>query len=139
MFTPELKAVVDSARNRLNATPAIVMDGAQLNLWQGLLKKCQKVRPTADADEKGWMFWVTSQRGGIDAFGEYEDYREEVDSLKEFNTLWLEWYPDETAWHQVNVLYRNTECHLFLEGWFASINFGDGQVATNGLFGISEI
>lgn len=47
--------------------------------------------------------WIEVERGPVEAFGDYEEFKEsgEVESPEEFGQLWKEYYPEEIKWLMV--------------------------------------
>ena len=45
--------------------------------------------------------WIEVERGPVEAFGDYEEFKEsgEVESPEEFGQLWKEYYPEEIKWY----------------------------------------
>lgn len=54
-----------------------------------------------------WELWLTSERGPIEAFGDYEEMKNDgdVDSYEEFKRLWLEFFPEEKQWYYMAAIY----------------------------------
>jgi len=71
-------------------------------------------------DDEFRTLWIEADRGSIDDFGRFEDYREEevVETENEFNDLWLYYYPDQKKWYSLSVtkyagqLYFNFDMEL---------------------------
>ncbi len=60
--------------------------------------------------------WLEVLRGSIGDFGDFESYRDdgEVETYEEFETLWKDWYPDETKWYQFATSKYKTDLYFYL-------------------------
>ncbi len=50
--------------------------------------------------------WLTSDRGTIEDFGDFEEMRSwgDVDTYEEFETLWHDYYPNEIQWYHMTAV-----------------------------------
>lgn len=62
-------------------------------------------RIKVQGDDAYRAVWITGERGGIEDFGDYEEYLEvgEVSNKEEFIDLWKFYYPDELKWFKFSV------------------------------------
>jgi len=69
-------------------------------------------------DEEIRHTWIEVERGPVEAFGDYEEFKEsgEVESLEEFEQIWKEYYPEETKWYIFKTLKFRDEKFFYLNG-----------------------
>jgi hypothetical protein len=77
------------------------------------VRKCyhllEKIEPRRDGNDSVWSLWVRTERGRLEDFGDYEEFREagEVESPEEFEELWKAEYPEQIQWRRFSVVrYR---------------------------------
>ncbi len=72
----------------------------------------------AGADDKIRHTWLEVDRGPVEAFGNYEEFREdgEVSSRKEFDRLWKDYYPDKTVWYKFQTAEYEGTLYFYLNG-----------------------
>jgi hypothetical protein len=72
----------------------------------------------AGADDEIRHTWLEVDRGPVEAFGNYEEYREdgEVSSRKEFERLWKDYYPDKTVWYKFQTAEFEGILYFYLNG-----------------------
>ena len=68
-------------------------------------------------DEEIRHTWIEVERGPVEAFGDYEEFKEseEVESRKEFEQLRNEYYPEETKWYEFKTSKFREEKFLYLD------------------------
>jgi len=103
LYTPQVDAIAGYIGRGSSAKarhPDIVARFA------ALLGDLRRVRPREPEGDPAWSFWVRSERGPISAFGDYQEFLDagEVASLAEFESLWHEYYPSPTKWHEATVV-----------------------------------
>jgi len=56
-------------------------------------------------DDELRSIWITAERGEMEDFGDYSDFKEggEVNSKKDFEELWKYYYPDKIRWYNFAV------------------------------------
>ncbi len=62
-------------------------------------------------DDEYRNIWITTERGSLEDFGDFDEYLEEgeVDSLENFKDLWHGYYPDEIKWYNFAITkYKDT-------------------------------
>ena len=72
----------------------------------------------AEIDDDIRQTWIEVERGPVEAFGDYEEFKEsgEVASPEEFEQLWKVYYPEETKWYKFQTsIYQNEK--FFLPEW----------------------
>lgn len=59
--------------------------------------------------------WIEVKRGTISAFGDYEEFKDsgEVESRKEFEQLWKEYYPKKTKWYKFETAKYENELFFY--------------------------
>lgn len=69
----------------------------------------KKIKPTGKSTDKRkiWTLWFKTERGPIEAFGDFEEMKSygEVETYEEFENLWKMLYPDEEDWYCFDALY----------------------------------
>ena len=72
----------------------------------------------AGADDESRHTWLEVDRGPVEAFGDYEEFREggEVSTRKEFEQLWKDYYPDKTVWYKFQTSEYQGTLYFFLNG-----------------------
>jgi len=60
--------------------------------------------------------WIEVERGPIDAFGNYKEFKEsgQLKSPKEFEQLWEEYYPEKTKWYKFQTSKFRDEKFFYL-------------------------
>lgn len=71
-----------------------------------------------DKDNEIRHIWIEVERGPIEAFGAYEEFKEsaEVETHEEFEQLWKEYYPEETKWYQFQTSKFREEKFFYFNG-----------------------
>ena len=69
---------------------------------------------TDEEDERREM-WIEVQRGSINDFGDFEDFKREgeVDTRDQFIKLWQDYYPEETQWYAFTTMRYQGELFFF--------------------------
>lgn len=81
------------------------------------------IKPGKDDDIR--HTWLEVERGPVDAFGSFEEYKEdgEVETIEEFDLLWKDFYPEETKWYEFGTSkYRSERFFFFDDKLFATVN-----------------
>lgn len=58
------------------------------------------VKPVGDDELR--ETWLEVERGPIEAFGNFEEYKDggEVETREDFEQLWKDYYPESTNWYK---------------------------------------
>lgn len=116
LFAPEIDAVMEN----LKSDPDLMNQ----NIFQ-VLKDFNTtfscVKPFGDDDIR--QIWVEVERGPMEVFGDYEEYKEsgEVNNLDEFLELWQAYYPQKTKWYKFQTAKFRDEFYFY---------FGDKLIFT---------
>lgn len=72
----------------------------------------------AEIDDDIRQTWIEVERGPVEAFGDYEEFKEsgEVASPEEFERLWKVYYPEETKWYKFQTSIYQNEKFFYLNG-----------------------
>jgi hypothetical protein len=64
------------------------------------------------------QIWLEMERGPLEAFGDFEDWKEsgEVESEDEFEELWKDYYPDETKWYKFQTSKYKDDLYFYFDG-----------------------
>ncbi len=101
LYTPQIKRYVDTLNSHRSFTCEEDYDAKSYENINMFFKELKKIAPI---DDRGCReFWVETERGPISAFGDYEEWKDlgEVKNRKEFNQLWLDYYPNPTSWFNI--------------------------------------
>ena len=62
--------------------------------------------------------WVEVERGPIEAFGNFEEFKEsgEVETYEDFEQLWKVYYPDETKWYKFQTAKYEENLYFYFGG-----------------------
>lgn len=77
-------------------------------------------RIASQGEDEYRKIWIFADRGSINDFGEFEDYKDDgtINTKREFRDLWLYEYPDKKKWYSVivtkymNVIYLHLNSEL---------------------------
>lgn len=78
----------------------------------------------SEGDDKIRQIWMEVERGPVEAFGDYKEYKEdgEAETQEEFEQLWKYYYPEETLWYKFSTSEYENEKFFFINGkLFSSI------------------
>jgi len=69
------------------------------------------------SNDKDRTLWLEVERGPIEAFGDYKEYKRdgEVASRAEFVQLWRDYYPEDTIWYEFSTREYMNEKFFFLD------------------------
>ena len=84
----------------------------------------------SQGDDKIRQIWIEVERGPVEAFGDYEEYKEdgEVESPEEFEQIWKDNYPVETKWYEFATSeYKNEKFFLINDKLFCTIKDEEPQ------------
>jgi hypothetical protein len=90
LYAPQIDAIIEGFNPQNNPiTPDMYL---KLNFIYNIFSY---VKPGEDDDIR--HTWLEVERGPLEAFGDYEVYKEsdEVETPEEFEQLWKEYYPEE--------------------------------------------
>ncbi len=106
-LSPEIDLLIESARRYRSAESASPEVLERLRACHAVL---EEIEPLNSGSDSIWHLWITTERGRLQDFGDYEEYRDfgEVESREEFQELWRIEYPDEIQWRRLGVIrYRD--------------------------------
>jgi hypothetical protein len=109
IYAPQLDDLIRRAKGSADAPDEVTK--AQVMIFLDKLKAI-----TVCGDDERRELWFYAERGTIDDFGDYEEYRDngEVETREEFQNLWEGYYPDPLQWYRLtSVSYKGTHS-LFL-------------------------
>ncbi len=68
-------------------------------------------------DDEMRSIWIEADRGSIEDFGSFKEYRKEglVNTKKDFKELWLYEYPDQAKWFDLRVIRFNGELYFHFD------------------------
>jgi hypothetical protein len=71
----------------------------------------------AQGDDKYRSIWFSIERGNLADFGDYDEYLEagEVENKKDFEDLWLYYYPEPTKWYAFAVAEYNDVIYFYID------------------------
>ena len=97
------------------------------------------IKPEIQYLDKIWSFWIRAKRGDINEFGSYEEFKEEemVESYKDFELLWKDYYPDEEKWYKVVFVKYKEELFINI-GMKFHLGFDLGTNQISGLGFVNE-
>jgi hypothetical protein len=102
-FSPDVDLLIENARRYRGAESTSPEVLGRVRACHALLERIEPVQAGPDSI---WSLWITTARGRLEDFGDYEDYREagEVESREEFEELWRYEYPDEVQWWRLGIV-----------------------------------
>jgi hypothetical protein len=62
--------------------------------------------------------WLEVERGTIEAFGNFEEFKEsgEVETMEDFEQLWKDYYPEETKWYKFQTAKYEENLYFYFGG-----------------------
>ncbi len=77
--------------------------------------------------------WIEVERGPIEAFGEYEDFKEsgEVENFEEFEQMWNDFYPEPSNWYKLQTARYEGIIYIYFGGkliWKINENSSAGEM-----------
>lgn len=116
LFAPEIDAVIEN----LKSNPDL-MNQNIYQVLRDMYTTFSCVKPFGDDDIR--QTWIEVERGSIEAFGDYREYKEsgEVNNQKEFRELWKIYYPEKTKWYKFQTARFRDELYFY---------FGDKLIFT---------
>ena len=123
LYAPQIDAIIERFNQKDDfITPDMYMKMKDIyNVFS-----CIKSR----GDDKIRQIWIEVERGPVEAFGDYEEYKAdgEVESPEEFEQLWKDYYPEETKWHEFATSEYKDEKYFFINSiLFCSIKDEEPQ------------
>ena len=109
LFAPQIDAVLGASKHRdISLTPASYLKLKDIYDFFS----CVKPGP----EDESRHIWIEVERGPVEAFGDYEEFREsgEVKSREEFEELWKDYYPEETFWYKFGTSKFRDEKFFYL-------------------------
>ena len=120
LFAPEVDNVIENIKWE---TAPINSDIYQ-NL-KNIYSVFSCVKPVGDDELR--ETWLEIERGPIEAFGNFEEFQEsgEVETMNDFEQLWIEYYPDETKWYKFQTAKYEDNLYFYFGGkllWTVQLN-----------------
>ncbi len=116
LYAPEIDSILEGIRHN---PPEINKNSYYklLDIYSGF--SC--IQP-GDTDEYRFT-WIEVERGPVEAFGDYKEFKSagEVKNRKEFNELWIMYYPFPSKWYRLQSARFRDELFFY---------FGDKPIAT---------
>lgn len=111
LSAPKVDQLIYRAENLYEVT-----DKRTKGLVIELFQKLQSIAICGDDERR--ELWLVAPRGSIEEFGDYENYLEdgEVESLEEFEELWLSEYPDTQKWYLLSTSVYKGIYSVFING-----------------------
>ncbi len=109
MYAPEIRNCIEYLEDgKMTFSPETE------RLIDRLFDKMRIVEPNGNNELR--EMWLRAERGGIEAFGDYEEFVEwgEVSSYDEFVNWWKDSYPDEVVWFRLSTIEREDYRAVFL-------------------------
>lgn len=78
-------------------------DEKSLRILDQFFSEVEQIQPTIRRGDRFWNFWFRADRGPIEDFGDYEEYRRDGDvkNHEEFEAIWKDFYPNEEEWYEI--------------------------------------
>ncbi len=116
LFAPQIDAVIDN----LKSDPGLMNQ----KIHQGLKEIYVSfgcIKPIGDDDIR--QIWIEVERGSVEVFGDYEEYKEsgEVSNPDDFVELWQAYYPQKTKWYKFQTAKFRDDLYFY---------FGDKLIFT---------
>ena len=111
LFAPQIDSVIS------NLSPEMDLMCSSIYL---MLKEIYElfscVKPIGDDDVR--HIWIEAERGPLEAFGDYEEYKEcgEVESPDDFEQLWKAYYPAKAKWYQFQTARYKDNLYFYFDG-----------------------
>ena len=73
------------------------------------------IKPFGDDEIR--QIWIVVERGPVEAFGDYQEYKEsgEVNNQKEFRELWEIYYPEKTKWYKFQTAKFREDMYFYFD------------------------
>ncbi len=117
LLSPEIDLLIENARYHRGRESASRELSERMRACQAQL---ERIEPLREGRDSIWSLWIRSERGRLQDFGAYEEFRDagEVDSVEEFEELWRLEYPDEVQWRRLRVIRYRDRLFFHLDGKF---------------------
>jgi hypothetical protein len=111
LFAPQIDSVISNLRPEMD----LMCDDIYLNLRE-LYELFSCVKPIGEDDVR--QIWIEVARGPLDAFGDYEEYKErgEVENQEDFEQLWRDFYPEKAKWYQFQTSKYRDDLYFYFDG-----------------------
>jgi len=111
LFAPEIDNITDNI-NRETAPVNFDIYQKMENVYS--VFSC--VKPVGDDELR--ETWLEVERGPIDAFGNFEEFKEsgEVETPEDFEKLWKDYYPEETKWYKFQTAQFEDNLYFYFGG-----------------------
>jgi hypothetical protein len=132
LYAPQIDAIIEGFNPQNNSiTPDMYL---KLKVIYNIFSY---VKPGEDDDIR--HTWLEVERGPLEAFGDYEVYKEsdEVETPEEFEQLWKEYYPEEAKWYKFGTSKYRNEKYFFLNSKLFAIVKEEDPPSDNNTF-VSE-
>jgi len=94
------------------------LDSKTKELVYELFRKIKAIAACGDDERR--ELWLVVDRGAIEDYGNYEESLEEgeVENRKEFEDLWLDYYPEPLKWYKLITIIHSDDKYrtVFLDG-----------------------
>ena len=130
LFAPQIDAVIEILKSD--------SDLGDQKIHRGLREihaSFAYIKPSGDDEIR--QIWIEVERGPVEVFGDYEEYKEsgEVNNPVEFVELWQAYYPQKTKWYKFQTAkFRNDLYFYFGDKLIFTIN-NQEQLAADGKSG----
>lgn len=116
LYAPQIDAVIGNIKSDPDLKNQKIHQGLM-----GIYASFSCIKPFGDDDIR--QIWIEVERGPVEVFGDYEEYKEsgEVNNLDEFVELWQAYYPQKTKWYKFQTAKFRDELYFY---------FGDKQIFT---------
>jgi len=122
MMSPLYAPQIDAVIGNLKSDPDLMNQKIHQGLM-GIYDSFSCIKPFGDDDIR--QIWIEVERGPVEVFGDYEEYKEsgEVNNLDEFVELWQAYYPQKTKWYKFQTAkFRNDLFFYFGDKLIFTIN-----------------
>lgn len=109
LFAPQIDAVIGN----LKSDPDL-MNQNIFQILKDIYDSFSCIKPFGDDDIR--QIWIEVERGPVEVFGDYEEYKEsgEVNSRDEFVELWQDYYPQKTKWYKFQTAKFRNDLYFYL-------------------------
>lgn len=100
---PAVSSWIERLKNR-----DVVFDGETETQIDRVFDLMRLIRPY-DHQGENRKIWLKADRGTIEDYGEFEEYREDevVETYEEFEEMWKSSFPEEVSWYQLITIERD--------------------------------
>jgi hypothetical protein len=111
LFAPEVDNVIEN----IKWETAPINSGIYQSL-KNIYVVFSCVKPVGDDELR--ETWLEVKRGPIEAFGNFEEFKEsgEVETMEEFEQLWKDYYPETTKWYKFQTAKYEDNLYFYFGG-----------------------